>query len=95
MTDRRSSHAARLLDPAWHGLRDAVDRLYRELEIGSTELGITVTCRSSDGLVVSYTIELDRPAVLHRLVVPDESGTLAAVEATMINATPDDLWADQ
>lgn len=91
MGDRRAARANRLLDPTWHKLQAAVDRLYREVEPGAHVAGVSISVVTSDGESIGYGIfPDDDPTRVERYIAPDPSVVQAALESVTINATPDE-----
>ena len=92
MGDRRTARATRLLDPAWHQLQAAVDRLYREIEPGAHLAGVSISVVTSDGESIGYGVFPDEdPTRVERYIAPDPSRVQAALESVTIDATPEDL----
>jgi len=86
--DRRSLRARRLLDPHWHRLRAALDRLYGEIEMDAQPVALSTTVIDAGGVVSTYAVVLHEPATIQRSVVTDPSGLVAGVEAATVDATP-------
>jgi hypothetical protein len=87
MSDRRTARTTRLLDPVWHQLRDALDKLYAEVEPGAYAGAITVMVANLDGMRVAYTIEFTQPETVQRHIVTDERALLAAVDEGIVDAS--------
>lgn len=78
-----------LLDPRWHWLRQALDRLYRELEPGTRGIALGVTFETSDGEMLNYQI-FQGDNEIHRLVLTgDGEAILSAIEHDTTSLTPD------
>lgn len=89
--DRRTARANRFLDPTWHKLQAALDRLYREVEPDAHVLGVSVSVVNADGSTVSYGIFPDEdPTHVERYIAADPDSVQAALESVTINATPDE-----
>ncbi len=89
MADRRTARATRLLDPVWHQLRDALDRLYAEVEPGAAAGGLNVVVENTDGTTVSYAVQFDRPGVIERYIITDGQRLVDALGEGAIDATPE------
>ncbi len=70
MTAARDRVASRLLDPRWHWLRSAVDRIYAELEPDQFPASLTLILASPDG-PMAYSVSLDGQEV-GRLLITDQ-----------------------
>ncbi len=89
MADRRTARATRLLDPVWHQMRDALDRLYVEIEPGAIAGALNVMVQNTDGSAVSYAVQFDRPGVIERYIITDDQRFIDALGEGAIDATPE------
>jgi hypothetical protein len=87
MSDRRIARATRLLDPVWHQLRDALDRLYAEIEPGAVAGALTVMVENPDGTTISYAVMLARPQLVARHIITDVQSLVDALADSAIDAT--------
>lgn len=88
MTDIRGLRASALLDPYWHWLAAASDRLYGELETGARMVGLSLTVLTPEGVLMSYALVPGDPEV-SRAIFPDPSAVARLAATLSINATPD------
>jgi hypothetical protein len=86
MTDRRAAHAIRLLDPVWHQMRTALERLYAEIELDAIAVALNVTVDNADGTVATYLVMLDT-GQLQRRVLTDPDGVANAVGAATVEVS--------
>ncbi len=89
MADRRTARATRLLDPVWHQLRDALDKLYAEVEPNSRVGALNVMVENADGTTVSYAVHIDKPHVVLRHIITDEQRFIDVLGEAAVDATPE------
>jgi hypothetical protein len=87
MHDRRTARATRLLDPVWHQTRDALDKLYAEIEPGAHVGALSVTVENLDGTVVAYTVEFTQPATILRHIITDPQRLIDGVDGSTVDAS--------
>jgi len=87
MAERRTARATRLLDPIWHQTRDALDRLYAEVEPGARVGAVSVTVINADGMAVAYTIDFARPGTILRHIITDPQGLIDALSEGAVDAS--------
>jgi hypothetical protein len=83
MNDRRDLRGRKLLDPTWHKLRDALDKLYAEIETDAMTRGLSVAVSNADGTLVTYIVDL-RNGQLRRLLMTDRDAMVAAIKDSTI-----------
>lgn len=67
MPDARSARATRLLDPRWHWIATARDRLYAELDADARICGLSITVESG-GDVIAYALTPHSPEIIRRII---------------------------
>jgi hypothetical protein len=87
MTDRRTARGARLLDPVWHQTRDALNRLYAEVELGAHVGAVSVTVVNTDGMAVAYTVDFAEPGTIMRHIITDPQGLIDALSEGAVDAS--------
>jgi hypothetical protein len=83
----RNVGARALLDPRWHWLKSAFDRLYAEIDDGANPASVSVIVEDGDELI-AYTIARGVPEIDRRVITGIETLTAAAETAT-INVAPE------
>lgn len=73
----------RLIDPAWHWMRDAIDRLHSEFSPGENLRAMTVLVSTNTGETVTYTVAPRTSRVGRRMVTAREALLLAAAKGTV------------
>jgi hypothetical protein len=74
-----------LLDPRWHWMRDALTRLYNELEPDAVPATLTVLAVNGEEMI-SYTIAPHDPEIERRVIV-NPSALIAAAQVTTVDAS--------
>jgi len=87
MADRRTVRGTRLLDPMWHQTRDALDRLYAEIEPDARVGAMSVTVVNADGMAVAYTIDFAQPGTILRHIITDPQGLIDALSEGAVDAS--------
>jgi len=67
------SGPSQLLDPRWHWLRQALGKLYAEVEPGNTFLALTITEADEGGIVTTYTAMPHLDEVQKRVITDPEA----------------------
>ncbi len=84
MNDRRDARIrAKLLDPTWAALRDALDELYAEIEMDAMARGLSVAVTNADGTAVTYMMDIHKDQ-LRRLVMTDRTAMIAAIKDSTV-----------
>jgi hypothetical protein len=73
----------RLIDPAWHWMRDAIDRLHDEFSPGENLRAMTVLVSTDTGETVTYTVAPRTGRVGRRMVTGREALLRAAAKGTV------------
>lgn len=82
----------RLFDPAWHWMREAIDRLHDEFSPGENLRVMTVLVSTDSGEMVSYSVGPRSARVGRRMVRDREALLLAAAKGTVsVSLEPGDL----
>jgi len=89
MTDRRTAQGSRLLDPTWHRLVQALDKLYHEIETDAQAQALAATVYNADGTLFVYTVAFHAPGQVHRDIVTDHEALIDVHGAATINADAD------
>ena len=84
--------ARRLLDPRWHWLRSAAERIYADLDPGDKVLGVSVMIQAEDGIILAGLVNMPGGGVFRRLVTNED--VAAGVAVDVLGATTD-LLPDQ
>jgi len=78
-----------LLDPRWHWLRQALQRLYAELEDDALPSSLTIIAANGQDMI-SYSTGPGIKEIDRRLIA-NPSALIAAAEATTVDVTPEEL----
>ena len=81
-----------LLDPRWHWLRSALQRLYAELDDDAVPSCLTIIAANGEEMM-SYSTAPGINGIDRRLIA-SPSALMAAAEATTIDVTPDEVNVD-
>ena len=79
-----------LLDPRWHWIRSAAQRLWAELEDDAQLLTLTVTVASPAGELMFYAAEAGSSEV-HRRVFTDLDGAAALTDRCSVDVSAEDV----
>lgn len=86
MTATRDRRATRLLDPRWHWIQGAAQRIYAELDNDQTPAGLTLIVAGPDGGMI-YATATDGPEV-NRHVIADLDALEGVLGTGLVDVTP-------